>query len=783
MKRFSCLILLILSLLISIPLYSQQNSASIQGYVFDDKNNAIENVNVIIEPGNLADVTDKYGYFQVNKLKLGKYAITFRHVSYTTEIIQNVEIDGTENINLPNVILRPRTISFDKIIVTATKKEQSVYDVSKPINLVNSAAIKQRSAKTSAEALRDEVGVFVQKTSHGGGSAILRGLSSNQILLLVDGVRLNNSTYRLGNHQYLTTVDNQMADQIEIVRGPASVLYGSDALGGSINVITKKPSFVGNTFNFRYKILGRYASADDEKTTRTEFALSNSKFAFQSGISVKDYGNLRRGENSDYLQLENSTDGAVQNPTKFKAYDFDTKLIYQFNTEQSLILAYQLSKQKDVPRYDKYENGGYHLWTYHPQNRQLLYLTYNKEFRSNFWEALRATFSFQRQEEGRNTQKNTDSPIVKERDVVDTFGVTFQAEARYERHSIISGVDLYFDDVGSKRYSIYPTGERTYDVRGRYPDNSDYNSIGVYLQDDIRISQKINLLTGIRYSYFQSRFTLTIKENSSNFNGENTQNFTAITGNMGAVYKMAEGVFLNANLGQAFRAPNLSDLTKLGESKGNIYEVPNPELEPEKMLSFDLGLKVNKSRIHANASVYYSHIQDILVSAGAEYNGSETIETGGVVYDVKSKKNIGKAYITGVETELAYNFAGSIWMYGNCTATYGQNTTVDEPIGKLPPLFGLLGLRWRTNNFNLQVYMRFARKQDRLSADDKDDPRIPDGGTPGWQTYNVRIGTEFLKHISLWCSVENILDYNYREHASGINAPGRNFIISAEIHR
>jgi len=259
------------------------------------------------------------------------------------------------------------------------------------------------------------------------------------------------------------------------------------------------------------------------------------------------------------------------------------------------------------------------------------------------------------------------------------------------------------------------------------------------------------------------------------------QNFDALTGSIGITHKFRQYLLFNMNIAQAFRAPNLSDLTKLGESKGDTYEIPNTTLEPEKMLSIDGGIKLNRSNLKGNLSVYYTRITDLLASASTIFSGSPIIVQGNDTLLVRTKKNIGDAVITGFESTIHYSINKYISLTSNLTYTYGENRSLNEPVGGIPPIFGLAGIQWGRGKYNIYFYSRFAGKQDRLSEDDKIDTRIPVGGTPGWQTHNVRFRTNISEQIRFQFSIENIFDYNYREHGSGINGPGRNFILSFNI--
>ena len=327
------------------------------------------------------------------------------------------------------------------------------------------------------------------------------------------------------------------------------------------------------------------------------------------------------------------------------------------------------------------------------------------------------------------------------------------------------------------------TGKTNIDWRGRYPNGAKYNSFGLFLQDEMALNSKWTTIFGVRVSYFHTKFSIP-NDSSTPVNLKHvTQNFQSLTGSCGFIYKLNDQFFFDVNIGQAFRAPNLSDISKLGESKGNTYEIPNLNLEPEKMVSFEVGVKLNFTSLKANASAYYAQITDLLASADAAYNGSSTIVKDGNVYNVKTKKNIGIASIRGFETAIDYNFYQYLYFHSNITTTYGHNTTNDEPVGGIPPTFGLVSIKWRGSVYSFEIYMRFATKQDRLSTDDKDDPRIPEDGTPRWQTYNFRAGFKVLKFVDLQFAVENIFDYNYREHGSGINGPGRNFIASLALNK
>lgn len=755
---------------------------SISGRILDNLGKPIRDAQVSIPEIQAGTYSRDDGRFSFD-VPPGDYVLQVEFVGFQLHRTNVTVTDKAVEIN--EVKLKPSTIELSEYVVTASRSRKAVEDIPTAINLIESVAIKERQAKTSAEALREETGVFVQKTNHGGGSAIIRGFSSNRILILVDGIRLNNSTYRLGNHQYLTTVDHNMLNRIEIVRGPTSVLYGSDAIGGTINLVTQQPSLLTDSDGISYnaQLSGRYASADGENSGRAQASVYNRSFSLNGGFSLKEFGDLRRGRNSDNASLENSTNGLKQSPSGFSGYDADAKFVWQPNREHNVVLAWQHAEQEEVPRYDKYESGSNVTWLYDPQIRTLGYLKYTHEPAYNSWfSASSVSFSFNRQQEGRITQKSADSIIETENDDTKTFGTSLQLTSNVGRHVLNYGLESYNDRVESGSFDTDPFSNAvTVNSRGRYPDGARYNSLGYFVQDEWYPSDRLLLVGGLRYSSFNTDFD--VADAAGNGLQTINQDFQSLTGNVGVVYKFTGSWSASINAGQGFRAPNLSDLAKLGESKGDTYEVPNTSLEPEKIFCFDASLRHQNGRIRSELTGFYSHITDLLSSVDATFNGSSDFITAGDTLKVKQKANTGEAFVAGFESSLRAEITPELSSYASLSFSYGQNTTLDEPIGKMPPMFGRLGLRWQQKCYWLDGFLRFAAEQDRLSADDLDDDRIPEGGTPGWQVITLRAGVDLLDELSLRTAIENILDVNYREHASGINAPGRNFIVSFELRR
>ncbi|NNE07176.1 MAG: TonB-dependent receptor plug domain-containing protein [Gemmatimonadetes bacterium] len=771
---------------------SSPRLGAVRGKLQEENGDPIAYADVFVVGTGRGAITEPDGSFEITDLPVGKQTLRFNRIGYESDTLR---IHVVADSSLPDVVFT--LLPFDqkastRIRIGATNRMARKGPFSS--SRVGGWTIRERAAKTPAEALREEPGVFVQKTNHGGGSAIMRGFGSNQILLMVDGIRLNNSTFRLGNHQYLTTIDPFSLHSIEVYRGPNSVAYGTDALGGVIDVKTWETRQEPNTKGFHAATQGalRYATTDGEKSAHLRGLFLDPNWTGTIGLSARRFGDLKRGANSNDRALENATNGTEQLPTAFDAWDIDAKLRWIAAPRDHVTFAYQRGKQIEVPRYDKYENEGFDRWVFDPQVRELAYARYLRG-RWNGDPLFQLTLSRNLQEEGRETRPDPAEELTVERDRVTTWGANAEGYWTPNRaNRVVFGGDFYTDDVESARERHAPDGGITRDAQGRFPDGAGYRSGGVFVLEQFRPMTgrgggRVELDAGVRYSWFDAEFTpgdsALVPEGSETV----SQTFDALTGSLGGAYRLGDpGRFrVYGNVSQAFRAPNLSDITKLGESKGTTYEVPNYGLDAEKLVSYELGIssedRYGNWRTDWQLAGFYSQVDNLLGSADTTFAGEPFIIEGGDTLAIKTKKNIGEGFIRGAEISL--RTMRKPWLVqANATITHGENTTLDEPIGGIPPAFGLVSVRrYGSAKGDIRLYARWALEQDRLSDDDLDDPRIPVGGTPGWITWNLAwsIGLYRLPgHPILNVNIENILDTNYREHGSGVNGPGRNLVLS-----
>jgi outer membrane receptor protein involved in Fe transport len=566
---------------------------------------------------------------------------------------------------------------------------------------------------------------------------------------------MNNATFRYGPNQYLCTVDQLMVQRMEVVRGAGSVLYGSDAMGGVINVLTKSPEYAVEGFKAGGNIYGKWMSSDMEKTGRAEINLADKKFAFSGGFTYKDFGDIDAGG-----------DIGVQSPTAYQEYAGDAKLKVKLDDNYELIFAYQYDKQKDVPRYDKIISG-YTLYNFDPQIRQLGYARLKSAYKNKWFKQISYTGSFNQSDETRRLQKEGSEKLTTENDKVNTFGGTVEVNSSPSGNwHFTSGIEYYHDKVYSDKTET--EGGVSTTKRGYYPDGATSASMAIYTSHTLDLN-KFSFVLGGRFN------TYNIEAKDDAFGDVNVQP-NALVGSLSAIYHLGEHYNIIGSVYSAFRAPNISDLSSFGTFNYGI-EVPNPALDPEKSLNFELGVKAKHEKFSGSLFLYRSQLKNLIARTEAQYNGQDSID-GEKVF---RKENFAEAYIQGIEAEMQYELISWLSAYGNITYTYGENVSDEEPMSRIPPLNGKIGLYYKCNcGFWSRLELLSAGDQDRLSVGDIKDSRIPDGGTPGWNVLNLYAGYNW-KRFSLSAGLNNIFDEGYRTHGSGVDGYGRSVWLALKV--
>jgi outer membrane cobalamin receptor len=637
-----------------------------------------------------------------------------------------------------------------EVVITANRYGSFQIKTPEAIRVIDNKSIQNFQLRTAPEVLQITPGVFLQKTNHGGGSPFLRGLTGNQTLLLVDGIRLSNATVRYGPNQYFNTIDVFSIEKIEVLRGGGSVQYGSDAIGGTIQtfsheVITTEKPHCGST------LLSRIATQGMEQSLNGTINFSNKRAAFRTGATWRNFGDLVGGDTTDR-----------QTPTGYQELDFDIKGNVILSTSSDLTMAYQSVHQSDVPIFHKVVLENYAVNKMNPQKRELAYLKLKHKLDEGILKSLLFTTSFQHNEEGRVLRKNGSSILRTENDKVRSF--SFSAEAftsELNGWSANSGLEVYNDLVNSSRTDTDQSTGVSVSKRGLYPDGATMTSIAAFSMHTLDL-RDWNFTAGGRFNTF-------INKVENEVSGITKLTPSALVGNLAILRKLNKKSNLFISLNTGFRAPNIDDLGTLGIVDFR-YETPNFDLKPEHSFHYQIGYKHQWNKLRGEVYIYRNELYDLIVRNKIV---GDTIEG----YPVYKKENIERAYIQGVETAWDFELDKSWMLSGSLTYTYGQNITKNEPVRRIPPLFGRLVVEYKLKGWWINLEWQAAGKQDRLAAGDKEDNRIPAGGTPGWNIFNVNTSYE-IRFIKVNLSLLNLFNQDYRFHGSGVNGYGRSAFLS-----
>ncbi len=671
------------------------------------------------------------------------------------------------------------------LFISATRIPSTLENQPSAVSVVDQASFDRIQPRTMPEAFREVPSVMIQKTAHGQGSPFIRGFTGFRTLLLVDGIRLNNSTYRDGPNQYWNTVDPLSLERLEVVRGPSSVLYGSDAIGGTVNAITESRTEFGPGFGWNPGASYRYSSAEDSHIGRAEAGANfGEQVGIQAGVSVKDFGDVRGGE-----------DIGLMPKTGYREWDADAKVQWLVQPNQQIVYAHQTVDQDDAWRthsttYGKSWKGtavGTDRERILDQLRNLDYLQYHAVQLDSFIEEVHAHVSFQSQDDDENRVRSDGRQEI-QGTYVDTLGLSLQFQSPSSVGRWVYGAEYYHDWVDSfyNRYSA--TGDLQQSRRqGPVADGSSYDLAGAYIQDTIPLfDDRIELSLGGRYEVASAdvgsaeepgtRAPLSFSDSWDNLVGSGR--FLAKIDEEGQ-WRLFGGV------SQGFRAPNLSDLSRFDIANSGELEVPVFDLQPENYVSVEAGLRTRWGPVRAEAAAYKTWIdnQIVRVPTGLIAPTGESIVT---------KKNSGDGEIHGAEATVSAELSREWILWGTFTWMEGTLDTpvtaggpvVTEPVSRLMPTTLQLGLRWEASSrkFWAEFATTIAATQDRLSASDmRDTQRIPPGGTPGYEVYHLRGGWRPTKNTALTLALENISGADYRIHGSGLNEPGQNLIVGLDL--
>jgi iron complex outermembrane receptor protein/hemoglobin/transferrin/lactoferrin receptor protein len=652
-----------------------------------------------------------------------------------------------------------------------------------------------RLPRSTPDALRYEPGVFVQQTSQAQASPFVRGVTGQRTVLLFDGVRLNNSTFRQGPNQYFFTVDSESIERIDVLRGSASTRWGTDAIGGVVAATPVEPRLDPSVDGFDVHGTGvfRAATADDELGARATLELQQGpRLGAIGGFGYRTVGALESG-GAVYSPEDGSVpevprfrdDGRTQLGTGFDDYAGDGRVVYRLTEESRLTLATYAYRQRNAPRTDQCPPAfapSNECLRYDEQDRTLALATYSGSH-GRAAASLRATFSWQRQHERRSQSRPLSYTLNGGRDDVDTFGLTLQAatarlgEGETARFRVRWGADAYGDRVDSLAWIGFTDVDvLRYRSRGQYIDGSTYLWAGAFAELESTLLDAVVVRAGARVSHIAARSPGDVESGTAPVDDA----WTPVVFNAGVEWWATRTTSLTFSADQGFRAPNLDDMTSRQQT-GPGFQLENSALSPERSLSLELGARVRHDVVELDAWAYRTTLTDAVARSTRDV-GDCPPETPGCANSWSRFQLVnldGLATIHGLEggvrvfgpvgLELASTVAWSIGSGPSTSAESGR-----EPLSRIPPLNGTAELMWRhQTGIWLGTATRWAALQDRLAAQDRSDARIPRGGTPGFAVLDLRAGWRWDKGLLISLVCENLVDEAYRYHGSSVNGPGR----------
>lgn len=761
----------------------------------------LANVSVYGDRSEHSEISGPKGYISLEGFSEID-TLHFQFVGYEDLTLPFSRVRGPERVELI-----PKPFATGEVIISADQWEEAAEDVPERVARIERKEIQFQEPQTSADVLESSGEVYIQKSQLGGGSPMIRGFATNRVLLVVDGVRMNNAIFRGGNLQNVISLDPNAIESSEVVFGPGSMVYGSDAIGGVMAFQTLEPELShGDSLVVSGNAMTRYSSANNEYTGHLDVELGGEKWGSVTSFTYSRFGDQKMGSTgpSEYLRnervvRENGRDRVVENaeprvqkPTGYDQVNAMQKLHYEPTDSLSITYGLHYSESSDIPRYDRLterkENGRFRNaeWYYGPQTWSMNSLKVEYRNSNPLFDQAKLTGHYQTWEESRH-DREFGSELRRHRvENVGWGGLNLDFKKGLGKNSrLLYGVDLIRNKVNSEaRTENIETGNEEA-IGTRYPDGSTWSSYGAFAQLEHDFSESLTLNVGARYD----RVALDARLDTSfyPFPFQDIEiNTGAPTGELGLIYRPSEQWTLRLNGSSGFRAPNIDDAAKVFDSEPGSVVVPNSDLGPERAYNVDLGIARRfGSAVKVDVTGFYTLLRNAMVRREFQYEGRDSIIYDGTLSNIQATRNLGRARVYGVQASLEAALGNGLKFEGHYNQTFGE-TSDGEPIRHVAPPFGKAQLSWTRKGFRAQFYAdwNLGIPYKDLAPSEKGKPHLYASDaqgrphSPGWYTLNFKTSYNPLDFLRVSAGVENILDKRYRPYSSGIAAPGRNFIVS-----
>ncbi|MBN2485591.1 MAG: TonB-dependent receptor [Bacteroidales bacterium] len=778
--------------------------------IFDrETGEPLELVTLASESPRSSTITNSRGQTDISAFKTSE-KIEIRAIGYKPTVLSYEQIEEKSFL----IFLSPSVFNLDEVVVSAARWNQKTSEIPSKVVTLSLKSIYLQNPQTAADLLNISGKVFIQKSQQGGGSPMIRGFATNRLLYSVDGVRMNTAIFRGGNIQNVISLDPFAIEQTEVLFGPGSVIYGSDAIGGVMSFQSLTPQFSLNEKPLiKGKALTRFSSANNEKTAHFDINIGWKKWSMITSISTNNFGDLRMGSHGPdeylrpfYVQRHDSTDviitntnPRVQTPSGYSQMNLMQKLHFKPNEAWAFQYGLHFSETSEYSRYDRhirYKNGlpRYGEWYYGPQKWMMnnLNATYSN-YNNLLFNKISFRLAWQQFEESRIDRDINKYIRHTRKEKVDALSANIDftriAKNNQTLYYGLEAVQNYVASTGTDK-DISTATELT--GPSRYP-QSLWASYAVYISNQLKLSKKVIMQAGLRYNYFSLRADFDTTFYPFPFTKANLED-GALTGSLGIILRPVESLILTTNASTAFRSPNVDDMGKVFDSEPGAVTVPNPSLKAEYAYNIDLGIaKTFSDIVKIDVSLYRTLLRNALVRRGFMLNGLDSILYDGEMSRVMAMQNAANANIMGIQAGFEVKLVSGIGFSTDINLQRGEEELDDgstSPSRHAPPTYGVSRLSYSANKLYIKLYAIYSgeKKYEDMPAEEAGKTEIyatdKNGNpySPAWYTMNFKAMYQFTENLSVTAGVENITDIRYRPYSSGIVAPGRNFIMSLKAN-
>jgi hemoglobin/transferrin/lactoferrin receptor protein len=769
-----------------------------------DTGEPLELATLVCEEPKAFATTNAQGQADISAFKQAD-AIEIRSIGYETKVVSYGEI---EQLGF-KLQLHHTGLTLDYAVISATRWSQSVQRTPTKVATLSQEAVTLQNPQTAADLLSASGEVFVQKSQQGGGSPMIRGFSTNRLLISVDGVRMNTAIFRSGNLQNVISLDPFATERTEVLFGPGSILYGSDAVGGVMSFYTLTPqlSLTDQPVTSGKAVL-RFASANNEQTGHFDVNVGWKKWASLTSITHTKYGDLRMGSHGpdDYLRpfyverhdtsdvVVRNDDPLVQRPTAYSQLNMMQKVRYKPNEKWDLTHAFHYSTTTDYDRYDRHirlkdgvpRSGE---WAYGPQQWAMNQLSIANKAEAGVYDDMTLRLAHQFFEESRMDRDFNSTQRAVRLEEVNAYSMNLDlSKSLNDRHHLYYGLEAVYNDVNSIGTDEDIRTGTSQPGPARYPD-SDWSSYAAYVTHDFNLSERFTIHSGVRYNHFALNATFDTTFYAFSFDKTSVDN-SALTGSLGFNYRPTNKWSINANASSGFRAPNVDDLGKVFDSEPGSVVIPNPALKAEYVYNAEVGIaKVFGHTLKVDATVFYTVLQDAMVRRDDQLNGADSILYDGKLSQVQSIQNAASATVYGVQTGLEVKLPAGFGWSGRYNYQKGEEELDDgtiSPSRHAAPWFGVSHFTYGAKKVKLDFYVVVTGTRNAGDMPEEEKGKaylyaLDKSGepyAPGWYTLNFKSTVKLSDQLLVSAGIENLTDQRYRPYSSGIAAAGRNLILA-----